>query len=94
MQHRISSATAHSNGTVTLTWDGGEIGTVDFAPNIERGGVCAPMADPDFFVAKIRVADQGCVLAWSDEIEFSADSLWYRLHPDDLRRDYPEVAAE
>ncbi len=94
MQYRIIGARARPDFTVELTWEGGDFGTVDFRRNVESGGVCAPMGDPDVFVAEMKLVDDGHALAWSDEIEFSADSLWYRLHPEDLQRDYPDVAAE
>jgi hypothetical protein len=41
-----------------------------------------------FFVGRVFVADEGCALAWPDEVEFSADSLWYKSHPEDARRDF------
>jgi len=40
------------------------------------------------------VAEDGYYLGWPEEIDFSADSLWYRTHPEDLKRDHPDAAAE
>jgi hypothetical protein len=94
MLHRIVDARANRDLSVTLTWEEGAVTVADFRPNAEKGGVCAPLRDPDFFVANLRLGDEGYVLAWSDEIEFSADSLWYRAFPEDRARDYPTAAAQ
>lgn len=93
MLHRIVKAQPTRDLSVTLTWEDGRVTTADFRPNAGKGGACAPLRDVDFFVAKLRIADEGCVLAWSDEIEFNADSLWYRAFPEDRERDYPTAAA-
>jgi len=90
----IDRATAQHDFTVTIRWQHGPETTVDFRPNIEQGGVCAPMAAPDYFVSQMRVDPDGYALGWPGEVDFSADSLWYRTHPEDLKRDYPEVATE
>jgi hypothetical protein len=90
----IEKAQANPDLTVTIEWQGGGTDTIDFKPNVAKGGVCAPLADPAFFTSKMYVAEDGYFLGWPEEIEFSADSLWYRAHPDELKRDYPEAAAE
>ena len=32
----------------------------------------------------MSIADQGYALSWPNEVEFSADSLWYKAHPQAL----------
>ena len=66
---------------------------MDFKPNSAKGGVFMAMADPDFFVGKMHVDEDGRSLVWPGEVDFCADSLWYRTHPEDLERDYGETAA-
>jgi hypothetical protein len=90
----IEEATANPDFTVTIRWKHGATSTVDFKRNIEKGGVCTVMGDKAFFTEKMYVGEDGYYLGWPEEIDFSADSLWYRTHPEDLKRDYPDAAAE
>ena len=39
------------------------------------------MADPEFF-SKVEVGEDGDCITWPGELDFGADSLWYRAHPD------------
>lgn len=89
----IEKAVPHRDFTVTITWKHGAESTVDFARSIAKGGVCTVLADPDFLVGKMYVAEDGYYLGWPVEIDFSADSLWYRTHPEDLERDYDATSA-
>ncbi|WP_298377642.1 DUF2442 domain-containing protein [Azospirillum sp.] len=89
----IESATPNRDFTVTIRWKHGPTTTVDFAPNIAKGGVCVPMGDPDYFVGTMQVDPEGYCLGWPDEVDFSADSLWYRTHPEDLERDFGVSSA-
>jgi hypothetical protein len=91
--YRIEAAVPHPDFTVTITWRDGAESTVDFKPTIAKGGVFTPMADPDFFVEKMHVDEDGYSLGWPEEVDFSADSLWCRPHPEDLERDYGVIAA-
>ena len=84
----IEKATAHPDFTVTIQWRDGAESTVDFKPNIAKGGVCEPMADPDYFTGKMQVDEDGRSLGWPGEVDFCADSLWYRTHPEDLERGF------
>lgn len=90
----IAEATPNQDFTVTIRWKHGPVTTVDFKPNIRKGGVCTVLADPEFFMTKMHIGEDGYYLGWPEEIDFSADSLWYRTHPEDLKRDYPDAAAE
>lgn len=86
MLHRMTSATARADFTVDIVWEDGTTSRVDFSTVAGRG-VCAPLRDVEYFTGNMEVADGGFALAWPNEVEFSADSLWYKAHPDDARRD-------
>lgn len=89
----IAKAKANRDHTIDIEWQHGASSTVDFKATIAKGGVFTPMADPEFFATKMYVADDGYYLGWPEEIDFSADSLWYRTHPEDLERDYGVSSA-
>lgn len=89
----IAEATPNPDFTITIRWTHGPTTTVDFKPNIAKGGVCTVLSDPEFFTTKMYVAEDGYYLGWPEEIDFSADSLWYRTHPEDLERDYGVSSA-
>jgi hypothetical protein len=91
--HRIVSAVPSQNLLVQLTWADGTRTVADFTPWVRRGGVFAPLADPDFFGTGATVADDGHVLAWSDDLEFSADGLWYDAFPADRDRDIADAES-
>lgn len=86
MLHRIKGAVAKSDYTVKIDWDDGSVSEVSFADLVGRG-VCKPMKDRTYFISKMAIADDGYALAWPDEVEFSADSLWYKTHPQDAQKD-------
>ncbi|HEY5211279.1 MAG TPA: DUF2442 domain-containing protein [Stellaceae bacterium] len=85
MLHRIATAQARTDFTIAIAWDDGGNSTVSFADIVGRG-VAAPLADPAYFVPNMAVSD-GFALAWPGDVEFSADSLWYKAHPNDARRE-------
>jgi hypothetical protein len=86
MLHRIVTATANADYSVDIAWDDGTNSHVSFASSVGRG-VCAPMKNVDYFVGNMAIGEDGFALAWPNEVEFSADSLWYKAHPDDKRRE-------
>jgi hypothetical protein len=90
MDWTIKSARAHADYTVEIDWADGSRSVVDFSSTIRKGGVFARMRDPDFFVGEMRVGGDGDWLEWPGELDFSADSLWYRSHPNE---NVPQVAA-
>lgn len=89
----IEKAEANPDFTVTLHWAGGGSDRVDFRPLME-GPALTPLHDRSFFQSKLEVVHDGYAIGWPGDLHFSADSLWYRTHPEDLKRDYPEAAAE
>mgnify|MGYP000146199358 CR=1 FL=1 len=86
----IKSATAKPDHIVEITWTDGGRSLVDFAPTIKKGGVFACLEDADFFVNGLEVGGDGDWMGWPDDLDFSADSLWRRSHPDE---DVPEISA-
>lgn len=87
MLHRMISAKARPDYSVEVVWDDGSASTVSFAELVGHG-VCTAMVDAAYFVDRVSIADEGYVLSWPNDVEFSADSLWYKSHPDDARRDF------
>ncbi len=86
MLHRIIRANARPDYAVDIAWDDGSHSSVSFADLVGRG-VCAPLADKTYFVERVMISEDGYALAWPNDVEFSADSLWYKTHPEDARRD-------
>lgn len=93
----IAQARPHRDFTVEIDWSEGGSDVVDLRPVASRGGVFTALADPEFFVTAMTVEDGGYGLVWprqpvaADEvggIDISADSLWYRAHPEEWARDY------
>jgi hypothetical protein len=87
MLHRMTSARANPDYSVEITWDDGSTSRVSFADLVGRG-VCSAMGDADYFAGRMAIGDEGYALVWPDDVEFGADSLWYKTHPDDARRDF------
>ena len=86
----IKSATAKSDHTVEITWENGTRSVVDFTLTIRKGGLFARLEDVDFFVNELGVGGDGDWLEWPGDLDFSADSLWYRTHPEE---EIPEISA-
>ncbi len=86
----IKSAKARPDYSVEIEWGDGSRSVVDFAPTIQKGGVFAALTTKDFFVDRLAIGGDGDWLSWPGELDFSADSLWYRSHPDEA---VEEVAA-
>jgi hypothetical protein len=87
MLHRMTSVRAYPDYSVEITWDDSSKSRVSFADLVGRG-VCAAMGDENYFVDRVTLGDDGYALAWPDDVEFGADSLWYKSHPEDARRDF------
>jgi hypothetical protein len=82
MRATIKTATAHPDHTVEIEWGDGSRSVVDFAPTIRKGGVFSVLADRSFFTGRLSVGGGGDWLSWPGDLDFSADSLWYRSHPE------------
>ena len=94
MLYRITNATAHPNHTITVTWSDGVTADVDLSPVIAKGNVFAPMADPTYFVAKMRVAVDRLGLEWPNRVDFSADGLRFRAFPDEAEAEFSASQSE
>jgi hypothetical protein len=58
-----------------VTWRDGSTGTVDMTDPIHCLKVFGPLREGGLFDL-VRTADYGWAIAWTDDIDFSADSLW------------------
>ena len=74
---RIVELRVLENYRVWLRFDDGTAGEVEFAHK-PHTGVYAPWRDYDFF-RRARIDADG-QLAWDDQLDFSADSLWLRVN--------------
>jgi Protein of unknown function (DUF2442) len=82
LENIIAAAVPHpESGSVTLTWANGATTENSFRHVIGKG-VFAPLADPAFF-AQVRVGEGGRSLEWPGELDFCADALWFKAHPED-----------
>jgi len=67
------------NYKLRLTYADGETIVVDFTPVIQRGGVFAPLSDPEFF-SQASIGEGGRYIQWPGELDFCADALWLEGH--------------
>ena len=67
--------------TVTLTWANGTTTVNSFAHLVGKR-VFAAFSDPAFF-AQVQVGEGGRSLEWPGELDFCADALWFKAHPED-----------
>jgi hypothetical protein len=88
MLYRITAAVAHSNHTVTVTWSDGVTADIDLSPVIAKGNVFAPMADPDYFITRMRIATDRLGLEWPNRVDFSADGLRFRAFPEEAKAEF------
>jgi hypothetical protein len=58
-----------------LTWENGEVSTIDFTRIVGLGGVFAPLADRNFF-ARVSLDASGRRVVWPGDLEFCADALY------------------
>ena len=94
MLYRIEKATAHPDHTVTITWSDGVEAVVDLAPVVAKGKVFAAMQNPNFFVERMRVADDRLGLEWPDRVDFSADGLRFMAFPEEAAEEFGGSADE
>ena len=94
MLYRIEHAVAHPNHTVTVMWSDGIEATVDLHQIVAKGKVFAPLQDPPYFVARMRVADDRLGLEWPNRIDFSADGLRFMAFPEEGKDEFGLSAAD
>jgi Protein of unknown function (DUF2442) len=92
LENVITAAMPHpESGSVTLTWANGATTENSFRHVIGKG-VFAPLADPAFFV-QVRIGEGRRSLEWPGELDFCADALWFKTHPEDAPQ-LPERASD
>lgn len=76
---RLSSVAAAEGFAVNVVWaEGARAGvteTVDLAPQIMRYRLYAPLRDDPALFAAVRLADDGTVLTWTDQIDMAATTV-------------------
>ena len=66
---------ADAEFSVAVIWQDGSKSIIDLSDPINRLKVFRPLREGDLF-EQVQVADYGWAIRWSDEIDYSADSLW------------------
>ena len=74
MLYTITQAISEPRYRLHLTYSDGVVIVVNLQPVIERGGVFAALADPEFF-AQVTLGERGCYIEWNGAIDFCADAL-------------------
>lgn len=82
MLHRIKEVTVEENYKLSIVYENGSSVAVDFTPIIHKGGIFTQLSDRNFF-AQVAIGQNGRHLQWPDEIEFCADALWLKSHPEE-----------
>lgn len=77
----IRRVQARPDFSVEIQWEDGETSVVSFRATIAKGGKFAQLGEWEFF-ARVEVGEDGDSIEWPGEIDFGADSLWYRAHPE------------
>ena len=72
--NKITKATPHDKGVLSLTFDNGNEVSVDFTDLIRQRGVFAQLADPTLFKA-VTVSEDGRYIEWPGDLDFCADAL-------------------
>lgn len=80
MLYHITKLTVESDRKLRIFYTNENSIIVDFNPLIQKGGVLAKLADPEFF-AQVSLGEKGRYIQWPGEIEFCADALWFECHP-------------
>ena len=62
--------------TLQVTWQAGGTSIVDVAGMIGTFRLYAPLRDDQALFARVQVGEYGTDVAWSDEIDMAADTLW------------------
>jgi hypothetical protein len=77
---RITAVEVRAPFLVFLTFTDGSQGTVDLGPSIRgRGGVFAPLQNPDFF-AQVRVDAEAGTIVWPNGVDLDPDVLYHQAH--------------
>ncbi len=88
---RIAQAVATEGLELELTFENGVSGTVDFS-ELAKSALFDPLTNDEFF-RSVSIIRDGRALAWKEELEICADSLFLRItgkHPEDI---FPKAKA-
>ena len=77
----IREARPLTDFSVRITWDEGEVSVLSLRETVAKGGVFAPLRDPEVF-RQFKIGEGGRWLEWPGEVDICADALWYQAHPD------------
>ena len=77
----IRQVRARPDFSVEILWQDGETSVVSFRDTIAKAAKFAQLGDWDFF-ARVEVGEDGDSILWPGELDFGADSFWYRAHPE------------
>jgi len=76
MRPRVTAVRCLGEYRLELSFSDGSRGQVDFGPRIAgRGGVFAPLEDPDFF-RRVQVDPDAGTLVWPNGVDFCPDVLY------------------
>jgi uncharacterized protein DUF2442 len=70
----IRKARALQDCAVEITWKDGAVSVVSLRETVAKGGVFAPLSDPETFV-KVEVGEGGRWFQWPGEVDICADDL-------------------
>ena len=87
--HDVTAVRVLEGYRLQLTFDDGVVGTVGMTPFVERGGVFAPLREPDFF-GQVGVNAEIGTISWPNGADLCPDVL-YSLA---TGRDLPKWSAE
>ena len=77
----IRAAKALPDLSVEITWECDEVSVVSLRETIAKGGVFAPLINPELF-AQVEVGEGGRWLQWPGEVDICADAIWSQAHPE------------
>lgn len=79
--HRISKAIPSSDRIVILEFSDKTVYNFDLKPLIKKGNVFENLIDDTNFY-KVKIGEGGRSLEFPNEIDFCADSIWLKAHPE------------
>ncbi len=88
---RIAQAEATEGLKVKLTFENGVVGTVDFH-ELAASPLFSPLKNDEFFKG-VNIIRDGRALAWGEELEICADSLFLKIARKKAEDIFPKAKA-
>jgi len=88
---RIAQAVATEGLKLKLTFENGVSGTVDFS-ELAKSTLLGPLTNDEFF-ENVTIVRDGRALAWGEELEICADSLFLRITGKKAEEIFPKTKA-